>query len=245
LVPSSYNDGATMSEPLRCGMAKLQPSELGVTQRKYEAPHNSEVVRWVPCDSTVVLDVGCGAGGNAAYLVRRGIVVDGVTLSLPEAQSARQWCRRVVLHNLESGLPDDLTGPYDAVLCSHILEHICFPQNLLRDVHARLRRGGKLIVAVPNLLHYKNRLSLLLGRFEYQDGGLMDDTHFRWYTLSTLTKLVQRQHFEVEESYGAGSAPLGPLRKIIPRLCRHIDLATCKALPGLFGWQLIVSASPA
>jgi 2-polyprenyl-3-methyl-5-hydroxy-6-metoxy-1,4-benzoquinol methylase len=215
----------------------------GAAARTYDAAHNPEVVRWLPADARLVLDLGCGTGGNAAYLAGRGITVDGVTLSASEAGQARQWCRRVIMHDLELGLPDDTQGPYDAVLCSHVLEHIRFPQKLLGDIHARFRCGGTLIAAVPNLLHYKTRINLLRGRFEYQQGGIMDDTHFRWYTLSTITRLMLEHDFSVERAYGSGGMALGPLRRVVPQICRCIDLAACRLSPGLFGWQLLVVAT--
>src|ERR1700733_10659796 len=93
-------------------------SVSGAAARTYDAAHNPEVVRWLPADTRLVLDLGCGTGGNAAYLAGRGITVDGVTLSASEAVQARRWCRRVSTHDLELGLPDDTQGSYDAVLCS-------------------------------------------------------------------------------------------------------------------------------
>ncbi len=214
-----------------------------VADRNYQSDYNPEIVRWVPDDAATILDVGCGAGGNAAFLARRGVVVDGVTLSGAEADQAGTWCRRVYLHDLEQGLPAEHGGPYDAIICSHVLEHICFPQQLLGDIRSRLRSGGRLVIAVPNLFYFRNRINLLMGRFEYEQGGIMDDTHFRWYTLPTLNRLLATQGFRVLHSYGAGNIPLGPIRKLAPSLCRNADLAACRAIPGLFGAQLLTVAT--
>lgn len=216
-----------------------------VARKTYDSHHNLEVVRWVPTGAAAVLDVGCGSGGNAAFLARLGLAVDGVTLSPTEAEAARPYCRAVALHNLESGLPGELRGPYDSVLCSHIIEHICFPSALLEDIRARLAPGGRLVAAIPNLLFWKNRLSLIAGRFDYAQGGIMDETHFRWYTLSTMCALLRKHGFEIEHGYGSGGLPLGPLRIPLCGLARHLDLAACRVLPGLFGWQLVVVATAA
>ena len=216
-------------------------SELA--ERSYGAAHNGEVVRWVAPGPLRVLDVGCGTGGNAEYLMKRGAVVDGVTLSQAEARCARGCCRDVVVHDVGSGLPHELTGPYDAVLCSHVLEHLCYPRQLLLDI-ARVAPLGILIVAVPNLLYYKSRLRLLCGRFEYERGGIMDDTHFRWYTLATLSRLLRDCGFAVGRAYGAGGMPLGPLRRLLPQLSRTADTLACRAAPGMFGWQLLALARP-
>ncbi len=227
-----------MNEQVDPGVAR----QAGVMHRTYAAGANPEVVRWISEGPSTVLDLGCGSGGNAAFLATRGATVDGVTLSAAEADHVSRWCRHVAVFNLENGLPPELGGPYDAIICSHVLEHLCFPRQLLVDVRSRLKPGGRLIVAIPNLLVLRNRLDLLLGRFEYQEGGIMDDTHFRWYTLQTLTRLLQAAQFTIAEAYGAGNVPLGPLRRFAPELCRKIDRAACDSLPGLFGWQLVTVA---
>lgn len=219
------------------------PDFSPVAERVYASSYNAEVVRWIPARALQVLDVGCGAGGNARQIVQSaGAEVDGITCSPAEALDAARVCRRVWTCDLESGLPADAHATYDAVLCSHVLEHLRFPERILAQVRERLRPNGRLIVAIPNLLYYKNRLSLLMGRFEYTAGGLMDSTHFRWYTASTLHKLLCDSGFRVERLYGSGALPLRPLRALLPKSCGRLDEIAGHAWPGFFGWQLVATA---
>ncbi len=190
-----------------------------------------------------MLDVGCGAGDNAQALQSRGVTVDGITLSESEARSARAFCNQVDIYNLENGLPDTIGSGYDAVICSHVLEHICFPTSLLNGIRDRLTEEGILIVALPNFLWWKNRLRLLRGKIEYEASGLMDNTHFKWYTFRSSQKLLCDHGFEVTSAQSQGGAPLGPLRRIVPaRLCGTFDETCCRILPGLFGYQLLLTA---
>ena len=99
-----------------------------------------------------------------------------------------------------------------------------------------------MIVAVPNLLFYRTRAKLLLGKFEYTEDGIMDSTHFRWYTLTTLSRVLEHHGLSVDFAYGEGSAPLGPLRRICPSVCARIDRLAGAAFPGLFGYQLVCIA---
>lgn len=214
-----------------------------VHSKCYRNEGNPEVLRWVPSDAANVLDLGCGAGDNARLLFGRGISVDGVTLSGTEASVASQVCRSVLVHNLEGGLPAGLAEAYDAVLASHVLEHICFPARLLADVRAKLSPKGVLIVALPNLLHYRYRLRLLRGSFEYAESGIMDNTHFRWYTFASGRRLLETNGFEVVRSYGDGHFPWFIAQPLIPhRLEKFVDKAVCMAAPGLMGLQLLYVA---
>jgi 2-polyprenyl-3-methyl-5-hydroxy-6-metoxy-1,4-benzoquinol methylase len=67
--------------------------------------------------------------------------------------------------------------------CCHVLEHLRWPERLLIALKPLLTpRSGQLLVALPNVLFYKNRVRLLCGQFEYADSGIMDASHFRWLT---------------------------------------------------------------
>ncbi|HEY2343983.1 MAG TPA: class I SAM-dependent methyltransferase [Chthoniobacteraceae bacterium] len=215
-------------------------SNQPVSNKVYRHAGNLPVLALVPKQAATVLDVGCGAGDNARCLRERGATVDGITLSLMEAELARNCCREVWVHNLENGLPEEARGPYDAALCSHVLEHLCFPQKLLADLHRALKPGGSLVVALPNMLFYRNRLKLLRGRVEYEEGGLMDETHFRWYTFASAQRLLENAGFMRVSAAGDGSLPLPGLRRILPTgFLAPLDRTATRLLPGLFGFQLL------
>jgi SAM-dependent methyltransferase len=211
-----------------------------VEDKVYANAGNPEVLSWVPAHCRTVLDVGCGAGDNARILADRGCIVDGLTLSPEEAVLAESVCRKVYVCNLEAGLPADLPQQYDAVICSHVLEHICFPSKLLTDIRERLTDDGCLIVALPNLLWWKNRLRLLTGNFRYTEAGIMDRTHFRWYTFETGRELFEEHGFSRVTAEVDGEFPCGPIRRCFPKpMQRRMDAWATKHWPGLFGYQLL------
>ncbi|MFA7342820.1 MAG: class I SAM-dependent methyltransferase [Terrimicrobiaceae bacterium] len=224
----------------------MTPTTMGSADKKsYKNDGNAAVLRRVPATVGTVLDVGCGAGDNARILKAAGKVVDGITLSASERDEASKFCRGVVIHNLEQGLPAGLSGSYDLVLCSHVLEHICWPNKLLHDIRDRLVPGGLLVVALPNMLFYKNRWKLLAGRFEYEESGLMDNTHFRWYTFASAQRLLASSGFEVVTAEAEGSFPIPFRRSLFSRaLTRPVDAWASSAFPGLFGYQMVFTARP-
>jgi 2-polyprenyl-3-methyl-5-hydroxy-6-metoxy-1,4-benzoquinol methylase len=233
-------DNPLAATPSRIGL--MDRSEI-VSPTLYNAAANLAVLSLVPSNARSVLDVGCGAGGNAQELRRRGLVVDGLTFSAAEARLAERWCRRVFLHNCESGLPM-IYDDYDCVICSHVLEHIAEPARLLTDIANVLAPSGKLIVALPNLLFYKNRAQLLFGRFQYETGGLMDQTHLRWYTFTSAQELLESFSFNVRYAVADGSVPLPMVRRfgMLKPLCAWLDSFGCRHWPGLFGYQMIYGA---
>ncbi len=213
----------------------------GVSNKIYQNQGRPEVLHWVPPSAATVLDVGCGAGDNARLLQTHGKTVDGITLSPDEMVRAQPYLRRIWIHNLEQGLPRDIDADtYDCVLCAHVLEHICFPETLLSDLWRCLKPGGTLIVALPDLLYYKYRMRLLRGKFEYEPEGIMDYTHFRWYTFTSAQQMLVDAGFCQVSAYADGFFPFSRFRWYVPVRIRVIlDKLACNTFPGLFGFQLI------
>jgi SAM-dependent methyltransferase len=160
--------------------------------------------------------------------------------------------RNVYVYNVERGLPSDITGKYDVIILSHVLEHICYPQQLLKDIHKILNPGGFLIIALPNLMHFRSRWQLMKGNFEYQEYGIWDYTHFRWYTYKSGKKLLEDAGYKVEKSDVSGEIPFEPkLKKVIPEGPRKGMYRFLKKIsPGLFGFNcsiwpvLLVNRNP-
>lgn len=193
-----------------------------------------------------VLDVGCGVGRNGAALRARGARVTGVTASPAEAERARAVLDAVEVLDLEGWAPP-AEPRYDALVLSHVLEHLVDPWGLLGRLVARaLEPGGRAYVALPNLLFCQHRLELLRGRFRYSDHDIMDRSHLRWFDPRTSRELLTGAGLEVERFEAPGYVPLRALRRVLPAVVqRAVDRGGSRLLPGLFGLQyLLVGRKP-
>lgn len=215
------------------------------SEKVYSNSGNADVLKLVPAGAKYILDIGCGDGSNARHLVKNGCTVDGITLSEAEKEKAAKLMRHVLVHNAENGLPFDGNGVYDAIICSHVLEHICYPSKLMNDIHRLLKQDGALIVALPNLMHYSSRWQLIRGNFNYSDAGIWDYTHFRWYTYTTAQSLLKQYGFSIDVATVTGELPLNSVwKKIIPSsAAKFIYSLLIKISKGFFGYQLLYRAT--
>lgn len=210
----------------------------------YSNEGNQAVLNLVQGNGCKILDIGCGAGDNAKVLVNKGHLVDGITLSKEESLICKPVMRYVWVYNVEGGLPLDVSDTYDYILCSHVLEHVAYPKKLLMDIRQSLKPGGKLIVALPNIMHYQSRIKLILGNFNYDETGIWDYTHLRWYTYKTGAELLQDNGFKVIASAVDGDLPLLTLFRFIPYKIRKIIYSGLTMVSkGMFGSQLLYVAS--
>ena len=190
-----------------------------------------------------VLDIGCGCGANAALLVKQGCAVDGITINGAEYETASLICSRVWIHDLDSGLPEDIAGPFDIILLSHVLEHLRAPEKLLLQIHGILDPGGRVAVGLPNIMNWHQRLLFLAGLFEYRDEGIMDKTHLRFFTFASGKRMLENCGYLVRQAGAAGSIlPWGRLRCVIPETVNRIDRVFCSLWPALFGRQVLYIA---
>ena len=140
-----------------------------------------------------VLDIGCSTGYLAKVLLERGCSVDGVEIDTAAAARAEEFCGRVVVGSLdELDLLAELgAGSYDVLVLGDVLEHLVDPGAVLRRVTPLLRPQGSVVISVPNITHGSVRLSLLEGRFEYTEVGLLDRTHVHFFTRASLQRLLR------------------------------------------------------
>jgi 2-polyprenyl-3-methyl-5-hydroxy-6-metoxy-1,4-benzoquinol methylase len=214
----------------------------------YTNSGNEDVLGLITQPGSIILDVGCGSGSLAKILSAEGHKMDGITISAEEYAIAQEYLNNLYLYDLEKGLPVNMQHlQYDYVICSHVLEHIVYPEKLLRDIYSVLKPGGFLIVALPNIMHYKSRLKLLAGKFDYQEAGIWDNTHVKWYTFVSAKKLLIEYGFLIELATVTGELPFNRLfSKILPLPIRKgiFNLLT-KISKGFFGYQLLLKAKKA
>ena len=139
-----------------------------------------------------VLDLGCASGRLGEALKARGIAreVDGVELSETAAAEARGRLDRVWAADLAeldwAEIPDD----YDVIIAADVLEHLADPWATLRILRHHLAPGGTVVASIPNVRYWKVVFDLLVrGEFRYVDEGILDRTHLRFFTRTSIRRL--------------------------------------------------------
>jgi 2-polyprenyl-3-methyl-5-hydroxy-6-metoxy-1,4-benzoquinol methylase len=194
-----------------------------------------------------VLDIGCGEGFFAEKLVAQGNRVDGVDILAQPRH--RDLLGKYVQADLDQGLGQALPwftdSRYDRVLLQDVLEHVRNPHKLLTDCHQLLKPQGLLLVSVPNVANITVRLSLLFGRFEYAERGILDKTHLRFFTRKSARRALEHAGYEIV----AQKVTVMPVELVLGLpadnpLMRAINtvLAICtRLMPRLLGYQVLYS----
>ncbi len=160
------------------------------------------IARWVPAGARV-LEVGPGDGVVGTWLTtHKGCRVIGVEYVAAAAAVAAATFEHMIIGSIEDGQVQDQVrslAPYDVIIFADVLEHLVDPWGVLCALRPLLNPGGRVLISVPNIAHWTARLNLLLGRFDYTEGYLMDRTHLRWFTWKSARELAARSGYRIVE----------------------------------------------
>ena len=203
---------------------------------------NPAVFAAIPTSIESLLDVGCGTGSLMKWVRSKmgpKVHLEGITYSGEEASEAACFADKVWSGDLNQ-FEFDRLGQFDCIVCSHVLEHLQWPERVLALLKEHLTDNGRLIVALPNILHFKSRYQFFRGRFRYTDQGVMDRTHFRFFDCASAQDLVKGAGYGIESLRTPGYFPMPMVRRYVRPVAAAIDRVASARWPGLFGVQFIM-----
>lgn len=196
-------------------------------------------------DAKVVLELGCHTGYFLELLRAKGKTVIGLEANPEAVAVATAKGLDVRPFDLEqesawAAFPQDL----DVIVAMDVLEHLRDPSQVLNRLQKYLKPGGKLLVTGPNVGYWAVRKDLLLGRWNYQDAGILDQTHLRFYTFATWQKLIAGSGFSGVKMRGLDI--MLPLQQFIPRglraLLTRLQIWAGRYFPKLFSITVFIEA---
>jgi len=192
-----------------------------------------------------ILDAHCGEGNLAAALTVWGHSVTGIDGE--RTDGVEQLMHRFVQGSADEGALDDVDDDFDVIVADDLVEQVRDPQRLLADLVQHLAPGGTLIVTVPNIGHWYARGRVTLGLFDYDQRGILDRSHLRFFTRRSFRRQVERAGLEVAgfrhtglplDALGIGRARW--VRATIGRLDRFL----VRMWPTMFAYQFVYELRP-
>src|SRR2546430_4821304 len=206
------------------------------------------ILRWLGAgQGRRLLDVGAADGLLSRQLTERGWRVTAIEGDPALAQAGAGHCGRMITVNLDREIPLG-EGPFDVIVYGDVLEHLVDPLRVLVELDRSLGPNGVVIISVPNIAHLWIRLLLLVGRFDYLDRGILDQSHLRFFTERSLRAMLADAGLSIERF----SATPAPLYQILPvswhrkwvAATHSINAVIARKVRRLLGYQFIVLAHP-
>ncbi len=137
-----------------------------------------------------LLEIGCANGSYLMQAQAQGWSVNGIEFSPVAAASARKAGLDVVSAPIEKVSPP--TEPYDIIVGWMVFEHVHRPQDVLRMLHAWVRRDGWLVLSLPDAGAAEFRW------FRHRWYALHLPNHMTHFTAATAKALLAHTGWKVE-----------------------------------------------
>lgn len=192
-----------------------------------------------------LLDIGCSCG--ATLLQIKNAYPDtelfGIELNKSAAEIANTVCS-VTSGNIENLELDYEEGYFDYIMLADVLEHLTDPWKVLENIRKYLKPGGKILASIPNIMHFTTIRGLLYGNWTYEDSGILDRTHMRFFTLNEIRKMFINAGYHDIHFMGKLATKTSKDQEFIQALCSLTSpdlaqqyevyqyLVTCTVKPG-------------
>jgi len=199
----------------------------------YFMSERPEVAALVPWGASRVLDIGCGFGGLAPLLIARQVKkIYGIELNQSASIHLQKFYDEHWIGSVEHiNLPLD-TEPFDCIIFSDILEHLISPWDVLTKFTNYLADDGIIVASIPNIRNMGIIYRLLCrGCWSYSDSGILDRTHLRFFTRSSIEELFLQAGLTIE-SVGSNRDNYSQFRRLVTAIPRFFipDLEICQFL---------------
>ncbi|WP_431707703.1 class I SAM-dependent methyltransferase [Geminocystis sp. CENA526] len=146
-----------------------------------------------------ILDLGCGNGSLTSKIAEQGFSVTGIEESESGVKIASENftnCSFFVgsiydLKYQEQGLEN----AFDIVISSDVIEHLFFPRKLIEASKKCLKPNGQLLITTPYHGYWKNLALAISGKFDKHFTVLWDGGHIKFFSVKTLTQLLEESGF--------------------------------------------------
>ena len=207
----------------------------------YFSSARQSVLRLVDCKHKIIrsLDVGCGTGAFSELLKHEHKCETwGIEPDLRGHKESALSLDKALLGTWDSQLINLPHAYFSAVFFNDVLEHMADPAKCLVQARALLDKQGRVYASIPNFIFADNIATLLWSRdWKYQDSGILDKTHLRFFTRLSIERLFREAGFRVNA--------LIPLSQPESWKWRLLSRLTFKCLDDFRVYQYGVAASPA
>lgn len=168
---------------------------------EYSMGVRNELLQYIDLkkENLAVLDIGCALGGDLCAIKEATTEAElcGIELDPATAVIANMFAD-VRNNNIEEGIVPEWKEKFDYVIMGDVIEHLIDPWIALKAVYDMMKPGGCIIASIPNVLNISVVYDLLRGDFTYQDAGILDRTHRRFFTKKEILKLFTTANLEPE-----------------------------------------------
>lgn len=208
-------------------------------KEEYYFSEREELLPFIPSNIAKTLDVGCASGSFSEQLKKNFNTESwGIEMVEEYALIAKDKLD-YALHGTFDEVYQDLPKTYfDCIFFNDVLEHMINPEDCLKKIKTNLQPRKIIIASIPNIRYINSLKNLILKKdWKYEDSGIMDKTHLRFFTKKSIIRMFENCGYKIEKIEG--------IRSVSPYCLTSImNCLTFNALDDIKHQQFVVVATP-
>ena len=186
-----------------------------------------EIYEIVPPTANKILEIGCAAGGFRLNFAEQ-VEYWGVEPVREAAEQARQKHIKVLCGTYDDVCTQIPDGHFDVIVCNDVIEHMFDPEAFMVSLKSKLAAKGVLVGSIPNVRFWGNLINLILRRdWKYEESGVLDKTHLRFFTGKSFRRLMGKVGYELELMKGIESRRMKFLKILFSPFLLFVGFDAC------------------
>lgn len=163
---------------------------------------NPDLLSIIPSKAQFLIEIGCSSGSLAREFKKKNPKSNYLGIDINESylEIAKKYCDEVYSIDLDTEYNEffwQQQNIRDCWIFGDVLEHLKDPWKLLKKIRSLIPLNGTIAACIPNAQHWSQQIKLNIGDFRYQENGLMDKTHLRWFTRQTIIEMFEEANFQI------------------------------------------------
>lgn len=216
----------------------------------HEIP-NMDLLNLVPKHCKRVIEVGSSSGILASEYKKLNphCHYTGIEIDSEYATLSKRFCDSVIRSSIESLDETSFNSlfPSDCWIFADVLEHLIDPWSLLKRIRSRASDEMSIVACIPNAQHWSIQTRINCGKINYEDSGLLDRTHLRWFSRLTIIDLFQSTGFQIVQGSPRVFQNMEPDKKIraaIQTMSEAIGADVETSINDALAFQWVIKAIP-
>jgi len=164
--------------------------------------HNPDLLTLIPVESKKIIEIGSSSGALAREFKHISPNSDwvGVEVDASYSELSKRYCDKSLALDIESASENFWKefSDRDCWIFGDVLEHLKDPWVILKNVRKIIPKNGVIVACIPNMQHWSMIARLGIGDLRYEDFGLLDKTHLRWFTRQTIIEMFDQSGFKID-----------------------------------------------
>lgn len=153
------------------------------------------------------LEIGAAYGETLFYLKKNEVIVEAIGVDIFEDKKNKERYKQIdkyIFENIENTNLTQYSNYFDLIILADVLEHLIEPNKVLEKVYNYSTQDVSILVSIPNIRHYSAFYKIFVkGDFKYEESGIFDYTHFRFYCKKNMIQLFETNNFKIEKIKGS------------------------------------------